>query len=529
LFTVCPKCTLTLVVTTVDLRAGQGYVRCGRCANVFNALIALREGDPSGATSDSTRQRMLETPPRAPIEPAMGAGVALEPESPPEPEPEPAPLVEPEPEPDALLPEQILTQPPPEPESVPESEPGSEPEELVEVGEVSGYELSFDAVPEDAAAEEITYEAVPPSSEDASMEFDATATDVSEIFIAPDAEQNTGSGSYEAVVLAVDPPPAHGSDPDPIVVSDSVDPHTDTIATEDWSLFDEEPQADAESVIEESPLPTQADEETAGETGHADPAWVSEMFAEAEAEAEAKRVRTGERRAYEPAPVPDFAAVEEPDEAPAESAQEPAALRAARDVAGVSAPSGDTVLEPLLAPARPARAAWPQVAGLAALALLLVLQVVHHHRHRLVLSPTVGGAVSTVYGWFGATLTPQWDLTAYTVKQLGAEAEGSEGSRLRVRLSVQNDSARVQPLPLLRLTLQDRFGTAVATRDLEPREYLPQRAADLRLLEPDQRIDAELHVIDPGKAAIGFEIDACLRSQNGHIGCANDARRRAAG
>ena len=48
MFTVCPKCTLTLVVTTVDLRAGQGYVRCGRCANVFNALIALREGEPGG-------------------------------------------------------------------------------------------------------------------------------------------------------------------------------------------------------------------------------------------------------------------------------------------------------------------------------------------------------------------------------------------------------------------------------------------------------------------------------------------------
>jgi len=41
--------------------------------------------------------------------------------------------------------------------------------------------------------------------------------------------------------------------------------------------------------------------------------------------------------------------------------------------------------------------------------------------------------------------------------------------------------------------------------------------------------DAELHVIDPGRAAIGFEIDACLRSESGHVGCANEARRRAAG
>src|SRR5580658_11211456 len=46
MFTVCPKCTLTLAVTAEDLRAGQGYVRCGRCLNVFNALLALSE-EPS--------------------------------------------------------------------------------------------------------------------------------------------------------------------------------------------------------------------------------------------------------------------------------------------------------------------------------------------------------------------------------------------------------------------------------------------------------------------------------------------------
>jgi hypothetical protein len=167
--------------------------------------------------------------------------------------------------------------------------------------------------------------------------------------------------------------------------------------------------------------------------------------------------------------------------------------------------------------------------GIAALVLLLVLQIVHFNRQSLVLNGAFGSAISTVYGWFGATPAPRWDLAAYSVKQLGAEAEGGEGTRLRVRLSLQNESERVQPLPLLRLTLQDRYGNAVATRDLEPREYLPPRAADQRLLEPDQRIDAELHVIDPGRAAIGFEIDACLRGEGGAIGCANDARRRTAG
>jgi hypothetical protein len=83
-------------------------------------------------------------------------------------------------------------------------------------------------------------------------------------------------------------------------------------------------------------------------------------------------------------------------------------------------------------------------------------------------------------------------------------------------------------LPLLRLTLQDRYGNAVATRDLEPADYLPKRVTNQRLLEPDQRIDVELNVVDSNKAAIGFEIDACLRGEGGAIGCANEARRRAA-
>src|SRR3974390_1666296 len=43
MFTVCPKCALTLVVTAADLRIAQGYVRCGRCSSVFNALARLSD------------------------------------------------------------------------------------------------------------------------------------------------------------------------------------------------------------------------------------------------------------------------------------------------------------------------------------------------------------------------------------------------------------------------------------------------------------------------------------------------------
>ncbi|MET0292029.1 MAG: zinc-ribbon and DUF3426 domain-containing protein [Steroidobacteraceae bacterium] len=43
MFTTCPNCALNLAVTAADLRVGQGYVRCGRCVSVFNALISLAD------------------------------------------------------------------------------------------------------------------------------------------------------------------------------------------------------------------------------------------------------------------------------------------------------------------------------------------------------------------------------------------------------------------------------------------------------------------------------------------------------
>lgn len=521
MFTVCPKCTLTLVVTTVDLRAGQGYVRCGRCANVFNALIALREGDPSVPTVDTSSGQLQQTAPQPPANPAMGSGVAMDPE--PEPEPEP----DPEPEPELESTREIPLEPDPEFAAI--------------------FEAAAEAPAEDESAPEteITLESAPEGaeSEEISLEFDPSATDVSEIFVPGD--EGAGSGSFESIVLAVEPDPQPAADAaafaepefsedqplaDEVILEEPAGEDAfieepgvpEAVSGSDWSLLDDDdPPADEESVIEESPLasgepldePTmeeelvEADEPTVEEEA-GDPAWVEEMFAEAE---EAERQRTAERETLQAA-----------------EAGEDTLIEAARASTGSAAPS-DTVLEPLLAESAPPRPAWPHVAGVVALALVLVGQIIHHHRQSLVLNDTLGPALSRVYGWFGATITPRWDLLAYDVVQRGAEAEGGASNRLFVRMSLHNKSTRVQPMPLLRLTLQDLYGNPVATRDLEPAEYLPASRADLRALGPDQRIDAELHVVDPGRKAIGFIIDACLRAENGAIGCSQELRLRPAG
>ena len=137
----------------------------------------------------------------------------------------------------------------------------------------------------------------------------------------------------------------------------------------------------------------------------------------AEAEAEAKRVGIDDRPSPRTEGVPS-------DDNGDDNDGDPAVVRAARDVKGVSASSGDTALEPLLTPPNRLRPAWQYATAVALLVLVLLLQVLHHNRQTLVLGSAIGPAMSKVYGWFGVTLTPRWDLTAYSVMQRGVDTEG---------------------------------------------------------------------------------------------------------
>src|SRR5580765_8052725 len=75
MFTVCPKCALTLVVTAADLRVAQGYVRCGRCSSVFNALARLTEERQAaaGPGTEVPQAPAAEPAPAAPRAPEASA------------------------------------------------------------------------------------------------------------------------------------------------------------------------------------------------------------------------------------------------------------------------------------------------------------------------------------------------------------------------------------------------------------------------------------------------------------------------
>lgn len=384
MFTVCPKCALTLAVTAADLRIAQGYVRCGRCLNVFNALARLSEERPVVAPAPSTEVPSAEAPSA----------------------------------------------------DIPSSDSLSSPSsDATSPGTMS---------PEGSAA--VSPQAASPAREP-TMPADM-ADDTGEIEVELDAS---------ILVTSARPPLAL------------------------------ERIADAEAHVD-MPVPAEP------AVGTSEPALAAIAVTETHAQPSDAVVRP---EGNEPSGSAESKGTEQTNTAQQD-------------------PDGAFELE-----TRRPRAGLVWKLGAGALAIALALQIVNHYRDALAASSALSGPVSAFYSALGVKLAPRWNLHAYDVRQLGASIAGAAAGEIVVRASVKNAGSRAQPLPLLRVTLQDRFGNRIAARDVPPRDYLPSSAASTALLAAGSRVDATMVFVDPGPQAVGFEIDACLREQSGEVACAH--------
>jgi predicted Zn finger-like uncharacterized protein len=148
------------------------------------------------------------------------------------------------------------------------------------------------------------------------------------------------------------------------------------------------------------------------------------------------------------------------------------------------------------------------------LGLLLIVQIVHGN----------GGWLAEHTHLAGGSTVSSAALSAYQLRQWGVTGDPGAKGTLRVRASIMNTAAQLQPYPLLRVTLANRFGTRVGAREFEPAEYLGKSTT--RMLAPGERVDATLDIHDPGKDAEGFEIDVCVRGADRKVVCAGDAATR---
>ena len=483
MFTVCPKCALTLVVTAADLRVAQGYVRCGRCSSVFNALARLsdeRQAAAAGGELAATAASETEA------EAAQGESADL------------SPL------------DEALTQ----------REEGATPESPQTADE--------------------------PVSEDA-LEFDPETTDVGAVFVQPppNPQWTAAAGSFKAMRAASQDPTPKESTTEPGDGQLDVEIDAEFLA---GMLGEREPPGPSppEPAPPEPPRAAPPPQQRAPQPRAAPPSAQPPSRAKPEstpghgdAAAGAATRRTAlpgadpraAARHAAPHTRPPLEANARPRPAAARGPEPPPhdepAPQATEKAAALDLDTETT------APQKPAdrfRLAreLPQAWGAGAVLALVILtaQIVNHYRDELAASPRFGRPLTALYASLGVQLAPHWDLRAYDVRQLGASTDPAGSGVITVRASIKNAGARPQPLPLLRVTLQDRFGNRIAARDVAPRFYVPRTMPESSYLAGGQRIDAEMGFVDPGANAVGFEIDACLPASGGGITCANDLAAR---
>ncbi len=153
-------------------------------------------------------------------------------------------------------------------------------------------------------------------------------------------------------------------------------------------------------------------------------------------------------------------------------------------------------------------------------AVLLAAQMIHQNREWLAAHEPFNEPLRALYAALGAPLPAPLNLAVYQLRQWGVTGDPDAEGTLRVRASILNAAASLQPYPELRVSLADRFGNRIGSRDFEPTEYLARPPA--RLMAPGERVDATLEIQDPGRNAEGFELDVCLRSPAQRVLCAND-------
>ncbi|MGD8976939.1 MAG: DUF3426 domain-containing protein [Gammaproteobacteria bacterium] len=158
-----------------------------------------------------------------------------------------------------------------------------------------------------------------------------------------------------------------------------------------------------------------------------------------------------------------------------------------------------------------------RVLGLLVL-LGLIAAGVHWQRGVLMRNASLAPILEKAYGIIGIPVQPQWDVTAFDIVDSAARSTGED---LVVVATFVNEAEFAQPYPVLRVTLENRWGQAIGQEDFTPRNYLRSFIAGRRM-DAGERSRVEVILRSPGSAAEGFSVDVCLASSKGALQCLSD-------
>ncbi len=162
---------------------------------------------------------------------------------------------------------------------------------------------------------------------------------------------------------------------------------------------------------------------------------------------------------------------------------------------------------------------WGMIAASVALALILIIQVIHQSREALATSSTFESTVAPIYRAVGSPVTPSWDISGWRFEATkGSTDENDEVLTIYSRIG--NRSETELPYPLVHVSLTDRFEEVVGSRVMEPSEYLVDNLDPSRNVAPGTSFNAVIAIETVSENATGFKLNVCYRMASGQLRCA---------
>ncbi len=146
--------------------------------------------------------------------------------------------------------------------------------------------------------------------------------------------------------------------------------------------------------------------------------------------------------------------------------------------------------------------------GSVVLMLVFVLQAVYFSRDSLARNPSYRPLLTSACNVLGCEINIEFDTRLIDIIGRDVRSHPSSKKALIAGTTLINNASYAQPYPLLTLTFSDITGTRLAQRRFTPREYL-RSGTDVKAGMPSEiPVQVELHLVDPGKAAVNFEFRA---------------------
>lgn len=149
------------------------------------------------------------------------------------------------------------------------------------------------------------------------------------------------------------------------------------------------------------------------------------------------------------------------------------------------------------------------LAGIAVLllALLAIGQLAWFNREQVLATPIGHGMARVLCSMVDCQLPARRAPSRYAVLERNIGPAPDQSGVLAMHLRFRNDADFAQPLPDIQLSLYDTEERLMARRRLPPEEYLFPAPSPGLLVAPQEEIQVNLQLEDPGRRAVGFKLE----------------------